>query len=131
MDHFAYRDGTLWCEDVPLARIAAEVGTPVYVYSAATFRRHARVFRDAMEGVADVHLAYAIKANPNLAVLRLLANEGYGADVVSGGEMKRALAAGMPAGSIVFSGVGKTRGELADGLDAQIGPFNLEVQEEG
>ena len=131
MDHFAYRDGELWCEDVPLARIAAEVGTPVYVYSAATFRRHARVFRDAMAGVPDVHLAYAIKANPNLAVLRLLANEGYGADVVSGGEMKRALAAGMPAGGIVFSGVGKTRGELADALGAGIGQFNLELEEEG
>ncbi len=131
MDHFAYRDGALWCEDVPLTRIAAEVGTPAYVYSAATFRRHARVFRDGMATVPDVHLAYAIKANPNLAVLRLLANEGYGADVVSGGEMKRALAAGMPAGSIVFSGVGKTRDELADALDAGVGQFNLELEEEG
>ncbi|WP_375380770.1 diaminopimelate decarboxylase [uncultured Sphingomonas sp.] len=131
MDHFDYRDGALWCEDVPLARIAAEVGTPAYVYSAATFRRHARVFRDGMAGLPDVHLAYAIKANPNLAVLRLLANEGYGADVVSGGEMKRALAAGMPASSIVFSGVGKTRGELADALEAGVGQFNLELEEEG
>ena len=80
MNHFQYRDGALWCEDVPLSRIAAEVGTPVYVYSANTFRRHAQVFRDALVPAAtggnDVHVAYAIKANPNLAVLRLLAAEG-------------------------------------------------------
>lgn len=135
MDHFGYREGVLHAEDVPLPRIAAEVGTPVYVYSAATFRRHARVFRDALAGLPRVHLAYAIKANPNLAVLRLLANEGYGADVVSGGELARALAAGMPAAGIVFSGVGKTEGELARGLDAGdgrgIGQFNLELEEEG
>ncbi|WP_375391186.1 diaminopimelate decarboxylase family protein, partial [uncultured Sphingomonas sp.] len=135
MDHFGYREGVLHAEDVPLPRIAAEVGTPVYVYSAATFRRHARVFRDALAGLPRVHLAYAIKANPNLAVLRLLANEGYGADVVSGGELARALAAGMPAAGIVFSGVGKTAGELARGLDADdgrgIGQFNLELEEEG
>ena len=135
MDHFHTRDGALWCEDVPLPRIADEVGTPVYVYSAATFRRHARVFRDALAPAASagnhVHVAYAIKANPNLAVLRLLAAEGYGADVVSGGEMARALAAGMPADGIVFSGVGKTEGELAKGLDAGIGQFNLELEEEG
>ncbi len=131
MDHFHHRDGVLHCEDVPLHRIAEEVGTPVYVYSAATFRRHARVFRDAFAGLPDVHLAYAIKANPNLAVLRLLAAEGYGADVVSGGEMARALAAGVPPAGIVFSGVGKTRAELARGLEAGIGQFNLELEEEG
>ena len=131
MDHFAHRDGVLWCEDVALPAIAAAVGTPVYIYSAATFRRHARVFRDGLAGVKRKHLAYAIKANPNLAVLRLLADEGYGADVVSGGEMARALAAGMPAADIVFSGVGKTPAELATGLDAGIGQFNLELEEEG
>ena len=131
MDHFALRNGVLHCEDVPLTDIAAAVGTPVYVYSAATFRRHARVFRAALSGLPSVHLAYAIKANPNLAVLRLMANEGYGADVVSGGEMKRALAAGMPAAGIVFSGVGKTEGELAAALDAGVGQFNLELEEEG
>ena len=135
MDHFDLRDGALWCEGVPLARIAQEVGTPVYVYSAAAFRDHARAFRAALEpaGAAGngVHLAYAIKANPNLAVLRLLAAEGYGADVVSGGEMARALAAGIPADGIVFSGVGKTEAELARGLDAGIGQFNLELEEEG
>ncbi|WP_375402243.1 diaminopimelate decarboxylase [uncultured Sphingomonas sp.] len=131
MDHFHHRDGVLHCEDVPLTRIADEVGTPVYVYSAATFRRHARVFAQAFAALPDVHLAYAIKANPNLAVLRLLAAEGYGADVVSGGEMARALAAGVPRAGIVFSGVGKTRAELARGLDEGIGQFNLEGEEEG
>ena len=131
MDHFAYRDGVLHCEDVALPIIAEAVGTPVYVYSAATLRRHARVFREALSGLARVHLAYAIKANPNLAVLRVMANEGYGADVVSGGEMARALAAGMPAAGIVFSGVGKTQAELAAALDAGVGQFNLELEEEG
>ena len=131
MDHFAYRDGALWCEDVPLARIAEEVGTPVYVYSAATLRRHARVFREGLAGAGRIRLAYAIKANPNLAVLRVLADEGYGADVVSGGELARALAAGMRAEDVVFSGVGKTDVELARALDAAIGQVNLELEEEG
>ena len=116
---------------MPLARIAAEVGTPVYVYSRATFERHAQAFRDGLKDCPRVHLAYAIKANPNLAVLRLMANAGYGADVVSGGELERALAAGMPAEDVVFSGVGKTRDELAQGLDRGIGQFNLELEAEG
>ena len=92
MDHFQLRDGVLHAEDVPLSRIAEEVGTPVYVYSRATLVRHARVFRDALSGLKDPHIAFAVKSNPNLAVLRVLANEGYGADVVSGGELARALA---------------------------------------
>lgn len=131
MDHFTYRDGILHCEDVPLTAIAEAVGTPVYVYSTATFRRHAQVFREGLAGLDRVHLAYAIKANPNVAVLRVLADEGYGADVVSGGEMARALAAGIPAADIVFSGVGKTRAELSRGLEVGIGQFNLELEEEG
>ncbi|WP_267397219.1 MULTISPECIES: diaminopimelate decarboxylase [unclassified Sphingomonas] len=131
MDHFTYRDGILHCEDVPLTAIAEAVGTPVYVYSTATFRRHAQVFREGLAGLDRVHLAYAIKANPNVAVLRVLADEGYGADVVSGGEMARALAAGIPAADIVFSGVGKTRAELTRGLEVGIGQFNLELEEEG
>lgn len=131
MDHFQLIDGVLHAEQVPLPRIAAEVGTPVYVYSTATLRRHARVFRAGLAGVKRTHLAYAIKANPNLAVLRVLAEEGYGADVVSGGEMRRALAAGMTPDSIVFSGVGKTRSELAAALEAGIGQVNLELEEEG
>lgn len=131
MDHFQLRDGEMFAEDVPLARIAEAVGTPVYVYSRATLERHARVFREGLGDVPRKHIAFAIKANPNLAVLRVLANAGYGADVVSGGEMARALAAGMHPHDIVFSGVGKTRDELARGLDLGIGQFNIELEEEG
>ena len=131
MDHFHYRDGQMFCEDVALERIAAEVGTPVYVYSQATLERHARVFREGVGVLPRVHCAFAIKANPNLGVLRVLANQGYGADVVSGGEMVRALAAGMKAKDILFSGVGKTQTELAAALDAGIGQFNLEHEAEG
>ena len=94
MDHFNYQNGTLHAEDVPLSRIAAEVGTPVYVYSRATLERHARVFQDAVAVAGKTDVAFAVKANPNLAVLRVLANAGMGADVVSGGELERALAAG-------------------------------------
>ncbi len=131
MDHFDYRGGVLHAEDVPLADIADAVGTPVYVYSRATLKRHARVFREALTGIPDARVAFAVKANPNLAVLRVLANMGLGADVVSGGELERALAAGMAPGDIVFSGVGKTRRELAQGLDRSIGQFNVESEEEG
>lgn len=131
MDHFALNDGELFAENVPLAAIAREVGTPVYVYSRATLSRHARVFREALAGLPSVHIAFAVKSNPNLAVLRLLASEGYGADVVSEGEMNRALAAGIPAADIVFSGVGKTRRELTAAVEAGIGQFNLESEEEG
>ena len=131
MDHFQLRDGELFAEDVPLSRIAEEVGTPVYVYSRATLERHAQVFRDALAAVPRKHIAFAVKSNPNLAVLRVLGRQGYGADVVSGGEMKRALAAGIPAKDIVFSGVGKTARELGDALDAGIGQFNIESEEEG
>jgi len=131
MDHFAYKNGVLHAEDVPMSAIAEAVGTPVYVYSRATLERHAQVFRDGLRGVERKHIAFAIKANPNLAVLKVLAKQGYGADVVSGGEVKRALAAGMPAHDIVFSGVGKTRLELRDALEAGVGQFNLELEEEG
>jgi diaminopimelate decarboxylase len=132
MDHFELRGGVLHAEDVALTAIADAVGTPVYVYSRATLTRHARVFRDALQAVLPaMHIAFAVKSNPNLAVLKLLAREGYGADVVSAGEMDRALAAGMPAADIVFSGVGKTHGELVRALDAGIGQFNLESEEEG
>lgn len=132
MDHFELRGGVLHAEDVALTAVADAVGTPVYVYSRATLTRHARVFRDALQAVLPaMHIAFAVKSNPNLAVLKLLAREGYGADVVSAGEMDRALAAGMPAADIVFSGVGKTHGELVRALDAGIGQFNLESEEEG
>ncbi|WP_333839119.1 diaminopimelate decarboxylase [Novosphingobium sp.] len=131
MDHFHYADGVLHAEDIALPALAEAVGTPLYVYSRATLTRHARVFRDALKVLPRVSLAFAVKSNPNLAVLKVLAAEGYGADVVSGGEMERALAAGMPAATIVFSGVGKTAAELARALEAGIGQFNLESEEEG
>jgi diaminopimelate decarboxylase len=131
MDHFEYRGGVLHAEDVPLPLIAAEVGTPVYVYSRATLTRHARVFRDALAVLPKVHLAFAVKSNPNLAVLKVLAAEGFGADVVSAGELDRALAAGIPAADVVFSGVGKTAAEMRRALAARCGQFNLESEEEG
>lgn len=131
MDHFELRNGVLHAEDVPLTAIAEAVGTPVYVYSRATLERHARVFKQALSGLPRFHIAFAVKSNPNLAVLKVLAREGYGADIVSGGEMDRALAAGMPADDIVFSGVGKTRTEMAAALQAGLGQFNVESEEEG
>jgi diaminopimelate decarboxylase len=131
MDHFQLIDGALHCEGVSLERIAAEVGTPVYIYSRATLERHAQVFKAALAGLPRTHIAFAIKANPNVSVLKVLARQGLGADVVSGGEIDRALAAGMPAVDIVFSGVGKTSAELSHALDVGIGQFNIELEEEG
>lgn len=110
-------------------QVADTVGTPFYVYSSATFRRHARVIASAFKGM-DCLIAYSVKANGNLAVLKTLASEGCGADVVSGGEMLRALTAGIPAQRIVFSGVGKTRDEMALGLNKGIHQFNVESVEE-
>jgi diaminopimelate decarboxylase len=131
MDHFSIIDGVMHAEAVPLSRIAREVGTPVYVYSRATFERHAQNFRDGLSALDNPHLAFAVKANPNLSVLRILAKMGYGADVVSGGELDRALAAGMKPEDIVFSGVGKTAEEMVKALHAGIGQFNIESEEEG
>ncbi len=125
MRHFDYQDGEMFAEDVPLARIAAEVGTPVYVYSTATFTRHYRVFADSFADTKSL-IAYSVKANSNIAVLATLAEQGAGADVVSGGELKRALTAGIPADKIVFSGVGKTRQEMRDALEVDIRVFNVE-----
>jgi len=134
MDHFDIRDGAMHAESVPLDTIADAVGTPVYVYSAATIRRHVTVFREALAGLEHDGqaplVAFAVKANPNAAVLTVLARMGCGADVVSGGELKRALAAGIPAERVVFSGVGKTAEEMALALDVNIGQFNLESEEE-
>ncbi|MEX0299348.1 MAG: diaminopimelate decarboxylase [Kordiimonas sp.] len=129
MDHFQYQDGTLHAENVSLAKIAQEVGTPVYVYSTATFQRHYRVFAEAFKG-HETLICYAMKANSNQAVLTTLAHEGAGADVVSAGELKRALAAGIPAEKIVFSGVGKTREEMGFSLEAGIKQFNIESEAE-
>lgn len=131
VSHFNYRDGVLHAENVPLTAIAAVVGTPAYIYSAAALRDNARAFRTGLAAVPRKHLAFAVKANPNLAVLRLLANEGYGADIVSGGEMVHALGAGMRADEVIYSGVGKTRCELIAALDARVGQVNLELEEEG
>lgn len=127
--HFQHRDGTLYAEDVNLNDLAEKVGTPFYVYSAATLRRHVRVVREAFEGIPTL-MAYAMKANSNQAVLTLMAHEGCGADVVSGGELQRALAAGIPAEKIVFSGVAKTVAEMRQGLTAGIKCFNVESEPE-
>ncbi|MGU9979941.1 diaminopimelate decarboxylase [Phreatobacter sp. HK31-P] len=129
MHHFAYRDGRLHAEDVPLETIAAEVGTPFYCYSTATLERHYRVFTEAFAGT-DALVCYAMKANSNQAVIRTLAALGAGMDVVSGGELKRALAAGVPGERIMFSGVGKTEAEHAAALEADVFCINVESEPE-
>ena len=129
MDHFDYRHGTLHAEDVPLAAIAAEVGTPFYCYSSATLLRHYGLFDAALAGL-DHLVCFAMKSNSNQAILRLLARAGAGMDVVSGGEYARARAAGVPGDRIVFSGVGKTRAEMRAALDGGIRQFNVESEPE-
>ncbi len=129
MHHFTYRDHVLHAEDLDLRAIAAEVGTPFYCYSRATMERHYRVFTDAF-GDRPIRVCYALKANSNQAVLRLFARLGAGMDVVSGGELRRARAAGVPGERITFSGVGKTVAELALALDEGIGCFNVESEPE-
>lgn len=126
MSHFQLRQGVVHCEDVPLPAIAEAVGTPVFVYSAGAMRGQARKLRAALSPLRDPLVAYAVKANPNGAVLRTLAAEGLGADVVSGGEYRRARAAGIAADRIVFSGVGKTADEMALALEGGLCQFNLE-----
>ncbi len=129
MHHFQHHDGVLHAEDVDLEALAAAVGTPFYCYSAATIRRHMRVFMAAFSDLAPL-VAYSVKANSNLSVLKIIREEGGGADVVSGGELARALDAGVDPGKIVFSGVGKTRAEMAAALDAGIYQFNVESEPE-
>jgi diaminopimelate decarboxylase len=129
MHHFAYRDGVLHAEDVSLHRLADEVGTPFYCYSSATLERHYRVFAEAFADT-DTLVCYAMKANSNQAVLRTLARLGAGMDIVSEGELRRALAAGVPGERVVFSGVGKTRPEMAFALDSGILCFNVESEPE-
>lgn len=126
MDHFRLRNGELYCEEVALSAIAAEVGTPVYVYSSATMCRHVEALRSALEPLEDPLIAYAVKANPNAAVVATLAKADLGADVVSGGEYRRAVAAGVAPEKIVFSGVGKTEPEMRLALDGGLYQFNLE-----
>src|SRR5918998_5466479 len=129
MHHFAYRGGVLHAEDVALRRLAEEVGTPFYCYSSATLERHYRVFADAF---ADTNalVCYAMKANSNQAVLKTLGRLGAGMDIVSEGELRRALAAGVPGERIVFSGVGKTKPEMAFALESGILCFNVESEPE-
>ncbi len=129
MDHFLYRDGALFAEDVAISEIAAAVGTPFYVYSTATLLRHFKAFDDALEGM-DHLVCYAMKANSNQAVLRTLAQAGAGMDVVSAGEYLRAKAAGVPGDKIVFSGVGKTAAEIKLALEGGIRQFNVESEPE-
>jgi len=129
VNHFDYRDGVLHAEDVAIPDIAAQVGTPFYCYSTATLTRHYRVFAHAFAGL-DALVCYAMKANSNQAVLRILARLGAGADVVSEGELRRALAAGVPASKILFSGVGKTAREMDFALEAGILCFNVESEPE-
>ena len=132
MDHFEMRGGVMHAEDVNLEALADKVGTPFYCYSSATIERHYKVFAAAVAGLGDGDplVAFAVKANPNLSVLATLAKLGAGADVVSGGEMARALAAGVPANRIVFSGVGKQPHEMAAGIEAGILQFNVESEAE-
>jgi diaminopimelate decarboxylase len=133
VNHFELRAGELACEDVSLRRIVEAVGTPVYVYSTATLERHFTVFRDALRShpeIGEPLIAYALKANSNVAVVRTLARLGAGADTVSEGEIRRALAAGVPGERIVFSGVGKTAGEIAFALEAGVAEINVESEPE-
>lgn len=129
MNFFEYRGQELYCEDIPVQKIAEKVGTPFYLYSASTIERHFNVFSEAF---AQVHhlVCYSVKANSNLAVLKLLGEMGAGADIVSGGELFRALRAGIPGERIVFSGVGKRVDEISDALAAGVLMFNVESREE-
>ncbi len=129
MDHFLYRNGVLCAEDVPIPLIAKDVGTPFYLYSTATLERHYRVFERAIHDLKPL-ICYAVKANGNLAVIRVLSRLGAGADVVSGGELMAALAAGVEPDRIVFSGVGKTRDELAMALSSGVYRINVESEPE-
>ena len=129
MHFFVYKDGRLFCEDVALEDIANRFGTPVYVYSSNTLERHYKVFEEAF-APRPVKIAFAMKANSNVAVLRTLARLGAGADTVSAGEVRRAMAAGIPGAKIVLSGVGKTRDELEFALENDVGQINIESEPE-
>ena len=129
MHDFRYEHGELYCEQVPLARIAKEAGTPCYVYSYATLVRHFRAFDGAFHDVPHI-IAFAMKANSNLAILHLMAKEGNGADIVSGGELYRAVQAGVSPAKIVFAGVGKSRDEIRQALEAGMLMFNVESSAE-
>jgi len=129
MHSFEYREGELYCEQVPVSRIVKELGTPCYIYSHATLVRHFQVYDRAFAATPHI-IAFAMKANSNLAILRLMAKEGSGVDIVSGGELFRALKAGVPPSKIVFAGVGKNAEEIRDALKADILMFNVESSAE-
>jgi diaminopimelate decarboxylase len=129
MDQFIYRQGELFCEDVPVARIAEAAGTPTYVYSATTFREHYRKLAEAFAEVRPI-ICYSIKSCGNLQIIRMLAEQGAGMDVVSGGELFRAIKGGADPAKIVFAGVGKTDHEITEAIDAGIGWFNIESEAE-
>ena len=129
MEDFQYRDGELYCEDVPVSRIIKEYGTPCYIYSHASLLRQYRAYDSAFSGIPHI-IAFAMKANSNLAILRLMAKEGSGVDIVSGGELFRALRAGVPPQKIVFAGVGKNPDEIRDALKTDILMFNVESSSE-
>jgi len=129
MHNFEYRQGELYCEQVPISQIVKEVGTPCYIYSHATLTRHYRVYESAFKNIPHI-IAFAMKANSNLAILRLMAKEGSGVDIVSGGELFRAMKAGVPPSKIVFAGVGKNAEEIRAALKADILMFNVESSAE-
>jgi diaminopimelate decarboxylase len=129
MHNFQYREGELYCEQVPVSRIAKEVGTPCYIYSYTTLVRHFRAYDGAFKSLPHI-IAFAMKANSNIAILRLMAKEGSGVDIVSGGELFRALKAGVPPSKIVFAGVGKNAEEIREALKADILMFNVESSAE-
>jgi diaminopimelate decarboxylase len=129
MDRFAYRDGELFAEDVPVSAIAAEAGTPCFVYSRATLEEHYDRLAEAFAPIAPL-ICYSVKSCGNLGVLRVLAERGAGMDVVSGGELFRAQTAGVPAAKCVYAGVGKTDAEIRDAIRAGLGLFNCESEQE-
>ena len=129
MDHFSYKNNELYAEDVPVTKIAAEIGTPFYCYSHATLTHHYKVFAEGFKN-RDALICFAVKSNSNLAVIQTLAKLGAGADVVSEGEIRRALKAGVPANKIIFSGVGKTAWEIKFALNIGIYQFNVESEAE-
>ncbi|MEK7870804.1 MAG: diaminopimelate decarboxylase, partial [Nitrospirota bacterium] len=129
MHEFKYRDNELYCEDVPVAKIAGEIGTPFYLYSLKTLRNHYRVFESSFSEIPHI-ISFAVKANSNLAILNILAREGCGADIASGGELFRALKAGVDPRKIVYAGVGKTKEEIRYALESDILFFNVESPQE-
>jgi len=129
MHFFSYKNDELFCEEVPVESIAEQVGTPFYLYSWATIVRHFRIFKDAFSGLKHL-ICFSVKSNSNIAILHTMASEGGGADIVSGGELYRALRAGMSPDKIVYSGVGKTHDDIEMAIKSNILMFNIESEQE-